>query len=214
MSGAAIDNTNDRAKISAMAKGELTRHAILEQAVRVGSVRGLEGLTIGQLADELNLSKSGLFAHFKSKEALQIAVLTQAAERFTEVVAKPALKEARGEPRMRALFEHWLAWSRDQSMPGGCIFVTAAVELDDQPGPLRDLLVRLQQDWIDLIARCARVAVEVGHFRNNLDGRRFAQELYGVLLAHYHFTRLLGDPDTEARTRAAFEHLLARSRAI
>jgi AcrR family transcriptional regulator len=209
-----LTDTNDRAKIGAMAKGDVTRQAILERAVRVGSLRGLDGLTIGRLAEELRLSKSGLFAHFKSKEGLQMAVLEQAAARFTEVVVMPALKEPRGEPRMRALFERWLAWARDPSMPGGCIFVTAAVELDDKPGPLRDLLVRLQQDWIDTIARCARVAVEAGHFRNNLDGRRFAQELYGELLAYYHFTRLLGDPEAEARTRAAFEHLLARSRAV
>jgi AcrR family transcriptional regulator len=197
-----------------MAKGEVTRNAILDSAVRLTSVHGLQGITIGQLADEMNLSKSGLFAHFKSKEALQMAVLEQAAALFLDVVVRPALREPRGEPRLRALFEHWLEWSRDSQLPGGCVFVTASVELDDQPGPVRDLLVAKQRDWIDLIANCARMAVDVGHFRSNLDGRRFAQELYGLLLAHYHFSRLLSDPDSEARTRSGFEHLLARSRVV
>jgi AcrR family transcriptional regulator len=197
-----------------MAKGATTKQSILHRALALSSVVGLEGLTIGRLADELKLSKSGLFAHFKSKEALQCAVLESATERFTELVVRPALKESRGEPRVRALFERWLAWGRDQSMPGGCVFVTASVQLDDQPGPVRDQLVGLQQRWIDLIATTARLAVEAGHFRTNLDARRFAQELYGILLAHYHFTRLLRDPESEARTRTAFEHLLARSRAV
>jgi AcrR family transcriptional regulator len=197
-----------------MAKGTTTRQTILDLAVARSSVVGLEGLTIGRLADELNLSKSGLYAHFKSKEALQVAVLEQAAELFTQIVIRPALKEPRGEPRVRALFERWLAWSKSQVVPGGCVFASASIEYDDQPGPVRDYLVRTQQDWVDLIATTARFAVEAGHFRTNLDGKRFAQELYGTLLAYLHFSRLLGDPETEARTRAAFEHLVARSRVV
>ncbi|MGH7468856.1 MAG: TetR/AcrR family transcriptional regulator [Longimicrobiales bacterium] len=197
-----------------MNKGTNTRQSILEHAVAQSSLMGLEGLTIGRLADELKLSKSGLYAHFKSKEALQISVLEAAADRFTQIVIRPALKEARGEPRVRALFERWLDWSRSQVVPGGCIFVTASVEYDDQPGPVRDYLVHAQQDWVDLIATTARFAVEVGHFRANLSGKRFAQELYGILLAHYHFTRLLADPDATSHTRAAFEHLIARSRVV
>ena len=197
-----------------MAKGQITRQSILERAVAVSSLTGLEKLTIGQLADDLKLSKSGLFAHFKSKEALQLAVLDRAVDRFTELVVRPALKEPRGEPRVRAIFERWMGWSKSTILPGGCIFVTASVEFDDQPGAVRDFLVKAQQDWVDLIATTARFAVEAGHFRNNLDGKRFAQELYGILLAHYHFTRLLTDPGAEGRTRTAFEHLVARSRAV
>src|SRR5688572_2109590 len=106
-----------------MAKGQITRQAILERAVAVSSLTGLEKLTIGQLADDLKLSKSGLFAHFKSKEALQLAVLDRAVDRFTELVARPALKEPRGEPRVRALFERWMGWSKNTILPGGCIFV-------------------------------------------------------------------------------------------
>ncbi|MGH7459646.1 MAG: TetR/AcrR family transcriptional regulator [Longimicrobiales bacterium] len=195
-----------------MAKGEATRQTILDHALARSSMVGLEGVTIGALASELQLSKSGLFAHFKSKEALQIAVLEEAADRFTEVVIRPALREPRGEGRVRALFERWLAWTKSQAVPGGCVFVSASVEYDDQPGPVRDYLVRTQQAWIDLIGTTSRFAVEAGHFRANLDGLRFAQDFYGILLSHYHFTRLLRDPDTEPRTRAAFEYLIARSR--
>src|SRR5215208_6601493 len=114
-----------------MAKGDTTRKTILDQAVRLTSIHGIQGITIGQLADDLKLSKSGLFAHFKSKEALQIAVLQRAAERFTDVVIRPALKEARGEPRVRALFDRWMLWSSGEDLPGGCVFVTASVEFDD-----------------------------------------------------------------------------------
>ena len=197
-----------------MSKGLATRQTILDRAIALSSVVGLERITIGRLAEDLELSKSGLFAHFKSKEALQIAVLLEAAEKFKELVAKPALKEPRGEPRVRAIFERWLRWAREDGPPGGCIFVVASVEYDDQPGDVRDTIVKLQSDWIDLLSATARMAVDVGHFRTNLDGRRFAQELYGILLAHYHFSRLLQDRDSEARTRAAFEHLIGRSRSL
>ena len=127
-----------------MGKGDQTRDAILERAVRLASQVGLEGLTIGRLAGALDLSKSGLFAHFASKETLQVQTLERAAERFVEVVLRPALAEPRGEPRLRALFERWLRWPQEVSQPGGCIFVQAAVELDDRPGPARDRLVALQ----------------------------------------------------------------------
>jgi AcrR family transcriptional regulator len=194
-----------------MSKGAETRHAILERALELSSVVGLEGVSIGRLADEMELSKSGLFAHFGSKEALQIGVLQAASERFVDLVVRPALKAPRGERRVRALHERWLAWGR--SLPGGCVFVTAAAELDDRPGPVRETLVRLQRDWVDVIATSVRAAIQSGEFRADVDPAQFAQELFGLTLAHYHFARLLGDEDSEARTRAAFEALIERSRA-
>ena len=126
-----------------MGKGEITRHAILERATALASRSGLEGISIGHLAEDLGLSKSGLFAHFGSKEALQVEILRFAAERFVENVVRPALAQPRGEPRVRAIFERWIAWDRSHSVPGGCLFVAAASELDDRPGPARDELVRL-----------------------------------------------------------------------
>ena len=138
-----------------MGKGDITRQAILDRATAVASQAGLEGLTIGKLAEELELSKSGLFAHFGSKESLQVAVLENAAEHFVEIVVKPALKAPRGEPRLRALFEHWSLWPKKSRLPGGCVFVAAGVELDDRPGPARDTLVKQQRDFLSLIATTA-----------------------------------------------------------
>ena len=196
-----------------MGKGELTRQAVLEHAARVASAVGLEGLTIGKLADDLALSKSGLFAHFRSKEALQVQVIEYAAERFVEAVLRPALKAPRGEPRVRALFERWFDWPRLGTRSSGCIFVALAVELDDRPGPARDRLVQSQKDWLAFLANAFRIGVEEGHFRADADAEQFAQDLYGVMLAHHHASRLLGDPRARERAHRAFEALLAVARA-
>jgi AcrR family transcriptional regulator len=195
-----------------MRKGELTRHAILERATSLASRVGLEGITIGQLACELELSKSGLFAHFRSKDALQVEVLRFAAERFVDLVVRPALTAPRGERRVRALFESWFAWCRSHPLPGGCIFVAAASELDDRPGPARDELVRLQRDWIEVIANCVRSAITEGQFRSGADAEQFAHDLYGVMLAYHHAARLLDDPAAETRARNAFERLIENVR--
>jgi AcrR family transcriptional regulator len=201
-----------RPRRSVAPKGELTRQAILEHATSLASRVGLEGLTIGRLADDLALSKSGLFAHFKSKQALQVQVLEFAAERFTEGVIRPALAAPRGEPRVRALFERWLEWGRTR-LPGGCLFVAAATELDDQPGPGRDQLVRGQRDWLELIANCCRTAVAEGHFRKDMDPEQFAHDLYGVMLAWHHAARLLRDERAQERAHSAFEALVRAVRA-
>jgi AcrR family transcriptional regulator len=196
-----------------VSKGDETRQAILDRAVGLASAVGLEGLTIGRLAGELDLSKSGLFAHFQSKEALQVQVLEAAAARFVEVVLKPALGAPRGEPRVRALFERWLAWPKAVPQPGGCLFVAASIELDDKPGPARDLLVKLQQDWLDVIAVAVRTAIAEGHFRKSTDAEQFAFELYGTMLMCHHASRLLRDPKAVGRARRAFENQLAAARA-
>ena len=128
-----------------MRKGEATRQGILRHAVRLGSRIGLSGLTIGRLADDLRLSKSGVFSHFRSKEALQKETIRFAASIFRESVIRPALREPRGEARVRALFERWLEWPKRDPLRGGCFFVAAASELDDRPGTLRDLLVELSR---------------------------------------------------------------------
>lgn len=189
-----------------MGKGDATRNAILDRATHLASAIGLSGLTIGELAQELDLSKSGLFAHFQSKEALQIQVLEHAAASFTELVVRPALAEARGTPRLRALFERWLAW--DSALPGGCVFVGAASELDDRPGSARERLVELQRQWIDVIVTSVRKAIEVGHVAADADPAQFAQDLYGIMLAWHHHSRLLNDRTATRRARAAFETLL------
>ena len=195
-----------------MTKGAATHQTILSHAAGLASQVGLSGLTIGALADELALSKSGLFAHFRSKEALQIQVLEYAAARFTDEVVRPALKKPRGEPRMRAIFERWLAWGQNETLPGGCLFVAAASELDDQPGPVRDRLVALQRQWLDVIATSFRKGVEERRFRADAEPAQFAQDLYGIMLAFHHSSRLLADPRAELRARRAFDRLLKDAR--
>jgi AcrR family transcriptional regulator len=195
-----------------VAKGENTRTAILDRGVQLATQVGLEGLTIGRLSTDLGLSKSGLFAHFRSKEALQIQVLDAAAERFVDEVVKPAVREPRGEPRVRALFDRWLAWTKTNSGPGGCLFVAAAAELDDRPGPVRDRLVALQKGWLEMVAIVFRTGVSAGVFRPDLDPEEFAHDLYSVMLGFHHASRLMRDPRAEKRANAAFGRLLSSAR--
>ncbi len=189
-----------------MSKGEATRGVILDEAGRLARRVGLGGLTIGSLATQTGMSKSGLFAHFGSKESLQLQVLAYSTERFTDEVIRPALKAPRGEPRLRDLFERWLEWD---SAEGGCPLVAASFELDDQPGPARDLLVRSQRDWADTIAMVFTGGITEGHFRSDADPRQFAQDVQGVMLAYHLTSRLLGDTGATERARHALDALLA-----
>lgn len=194
------------------ARGARTRETILRHALGLATKVGFEGLTIGRLAEELGMSKSGLFAHFRSKEALQVAVLETAAQRFTEDVIKPALTAPRGEPRVRKLFERWFAWELSGPLPGGCPFVQASFELDDRPGPARDYLVRTQRDWFETLANVARTAVQEGHFRSDLDCEQFAYDLDGIMYAYARASRLMKDPKARGRAQAAFEAVIASAR--
>ncbi|MFC4944089.1 TetR/AcrR family transcriptional regulator [Pseudonocardia sp. GCM10023141] len=193
-----------------MSKGAATRDVILEEAGRLAGHVGLGGLTIGSLATQTELSKSGLFAHFGSKESLQLQVLRHTAERFAIEVIRPALREPRGEPRLRALFERWLTWSSDE---GGCLLTASSFELDDQPGPVREQLVTNQRDWMDTIATMFTSGVTEGQFRADADPRQFAQDLEGVMLAFHVTTRLLRDPDAATRARRALDVLLTAARS-
>jgi AcrR family transcriptional regulator len=189
-----------------VSKGDDTRQAILGRAFALANVVGLAGLSIGRLAEDTGLSKSGLFAHFGSKEALEVAVVEEGGRQFVQDVMVPALQKPRGLPRVRALFQRWLAWGQ---RPGGCFFVGASAELDDRPGPARDALIRACKDWIDMLATATRIAIDEGHFRADLDADQFAFELYGVMIGGHTFIRFLRDPAALARTEHAFERLLA-----
>jgi AcrR family transcriptional regulator len=193
-----------------MGKGEQTRTAILDRALELSRTVGLDGVTIGVLADALNLSKSGLFAHFQSKEKLQLEILEYAAAEFTELVFVPALKKPRGIPRIRALFDHWLAWG---GKAGGCPFIHAAVEFDDQPGPVRDQLVATQAQLIDALRKSAQIAKDDGQFQKNLDTEQFAYEFHAILLGYHYNARLLRDTRAELRARKALDALIERARA-
>lgn len=195
-----------------MSKGQQTKDEILRQAFRLASLKGLDGLSIGSLAKEVGMSKSGLFAHFNSKENLQIDVLQWLSEKFVADVIAPAVKAPRGEPRLRTLFKNWLAWHDNLKVPGGCVFISAASEFDDQPGLVKEHLQASQSGLIDSIARMARGAIEEGHFRADLDADQFAFELYSLILGYHHYKRLLGDADAHSKLETAFERKMSESK--
>jgi AcrR family transcriptional regulator len=192
-----------------MSKGEATRQAILEHAFALAKTWGLSGVSIGRLAEHTGLSKSGLFAHFGSKEALDVAVVQEASRLFVESVLSPALRFPRGEPRVRALFDHWLAWAE---RPGGCFFVAISAELDDHDGPAREALEQATKDWIDALATGARIACAEGHFRKDLDPLQFAFQAHSIMLGAHLYARFLRDDNAQLRTRLAIEALIAASR--
>jgi AcrR family transcriptional regulator len=197
--------------VSLVSRGEETRSTVLDAALELASSEGLAGVTIGRLAEQVGMSKSGLFAHFHSKEGLQIEILRAAIERFTSFVIAPALKARRGEPRVEKLFERWLAWGEE--LPGGCVFVVASIELDDKPGPVRDVLTGSQRDWLEMLATAGRIAVQEGHFRPDLDVDQLAHEIYTLGVGHHVALRLLQSPQAEARTATAFSKILQGARA-
>jgi len=172
-------------------KGQETRSAVLGEAITQASVVGLRGVTIGTLASKAGLSKSGLFAHFKSKETLQLAILEEAIERFIALVVAPALRESRGKPRVAALLGNWKRWARAEFLPVRCVFVSAIVEIDDLEAPVRQRLVQAQLDWIDTLAQAIRIAQDEGHFKKDLDAQQMAFEIVSLAYGHHLLGRLV-----------------------
>jgi len=191
-------------------KGERTRAAILDEALRLVSKAGLDGLTIGTLAEATGMSKSGLFAHFGSREELLLAVLAHGQAEFTEVVFQPAMAKPRGLPRLRAMFVNWLDWTESAELPGGCPMIGGATEFDDKPGPVRDMLAGGQRTWIDTLKRTVRQAVDEGQLPAGTDPEQIAFEMFGIALVVHHHRRLLGYPKARARALAALDKLLSR----
>jgi AcrR family transcriptional regulator len=190
-------------------KGDDTRREILGHALALASEVGLEALSIGLLAERVGMSKSGLFAHFSSKERLQVALLEEASQRFVAQVIAPALRAARGRPRVEALFERWLRWgTQREQLPGGCIFYAAGSELDDRPGAARDRLVAAQRDLQETLAQAVRIAKSEGHFRRDLDENQFVFEVFGIMHTCNFHQRLLHDPKAGTRAERAFARLL------
>jgi len=190
-----------------MDKGVQTRDRILERAFRLASRDGLDGLTLGTLASDLGMSKSGLFAHFASKEHLQLEVLRVAVRRFEETVVRPALEQARGLPRLDKLFRLWLDWLRDPES-SGCIFVVAATESDDQESEIGRFLAERHEQLMQLLSRLVRAAVQERQLRAGVDTRQLAFEIHGIVLAAHFARRLLRDPEAVNRAIRAFERLL------
>lgn len=190
-------------------KGRQTRAAILEAALGQASHMGLEGLSIGALAEAMGMSKSGVFAHFGSREELQISVVREYHARFEEEVFAPAMAEPRGLPRLRALFERWVR-RVSQEIDSGCIYISGAVEFDDRPGPVRDALVEMVRAWHDALGRAIGLAVDAGHLPAGTDRAQMLFEIHGLILALHHDARFLRTPGAPARARAGFERIVAR----
>lgn len=193
-----------------MNRGHDTKLTILQTALEMASLLGLEAVTIGELAKATGMSKSGLFAHFQSKENLQTAILKFAGQRFAAEVVSPALKEKRGIPRIRALIENWVGWTSDYK--GGCLFVSASTEFSDRPGSVRDLLLKQQQDWIESLKRIGESAIAAGDFRPEVDCEQFAFEFYSLMLGFHLYSILLHSEQSRERQLAALERLLEQYR--
>jgi AcrR family transcriptional regulator len=184
-------------------KGERTRQSILDRAVDLASTEGLEGLTIGRLAEELKMSKSGLFAHFGSKEDLQIAVTRAAAERYIDEIFKPVLATPRGYPRLMAICESWLSYIRRGVFPGGCFFAAASFEFDSRPGAVRDLVQQLMNDWIGALEKAIRMAQDEGHLDRSVDPAQLAFELNSLFFGANFAYHLRDDKDALERAQRA-----------
>jgi AcrR family transcriptional regulator len=183
-------------------RGLKTRRAILRKAVNIASLEGLEGLTIGKLAATLRISKSGLFAHFGSKEDLQCAVVDEARDIFVEKVVRPAA-QLRGLHLLRALCENWLSYGEQKTFPGGCFFSAASLEFDDRPGPVRDRIVGLMKKWLGNLEHAARDAQDAGEICKDVDVRQLAFEIQALAMGGNWSSRLFRDPSAFRSAKAA-----------
>lgn len=196
----------------AMQKGQQTRTAIVHAALGLATQIGLEGLSIGAVAEVMRMSKSGVFAHFGSREELQISVIREYHTRFEDEVFTPALELERGLPRLCGLFDNWMRRTSVE-IDSGCLYIGGAAEFDDRPGIVRDALEGSVHAWLDAIVRSVRQAQEAGHLQRDADAQQLAFEIHGLILALHYEARFLRRPDSAARARRGFEHILARCRA-
>jgi AcrR family transcriptional regulator len=190
-------------------KGQQTKAAIVDVALGMATHVGVEGLSIGALAEAMQMSKSGVFAHFGSREELQISVVREYHNRFEDEVFKPALKLPRGLPRLRALFDNWMQRTSVE-IDSGCIYISGAVEFDDRPGPVRDALVDTVLTWHAAMKRAIAQAKAEGHLNKTVDEDQTLFEVHGLILALHYEARFLRSPESIARAHRGFDHILAR----
>ncbi|TGL07921.1 TetR/AcrR family transcriptional regulator [Leptospira bouyouniensis] len=193
-----------------MGKGEETKSMILDKAVQIASIQGLEGLTIGSLAMELGMSKSGLFAKFDSKENLQIEVLRVGSELFRRNVVYPALKTKPGLARLKIAFQMWLAWANTDSLPGGCLFLSSSSEFDDRPGIVRDYLKKIQLSWQKTLKQFVQDAKDCLELDANTNVDKMVQEIWSLILGFHFYNRLLEDKNADKKTKQSFNELIKR----
>ncbi|MFN0183474.1 MAG: TetR/AcrR family transcriptional regulator [Aquabacterium sp.] len=197
----------DPAYAAGRPKGRATRATILDAALGLASHMGLEGLSIGALAEVAGMSKSGVFAHFGSREELQIAVIREYHARFEDEVFHPAIRQPRGLPRLRALFDRWVR-RVSVELDSGCIYISGAVEFDDRPGPVRDALAAMVQAWHAALDRAIRQAVEAGQLDVDTDPLQMLFEIHGLILSLHHDARFLRLPGAVDRARAGFDRIV------
>ncbi len=194
-------------------KGQQTKAAIVDAALSLATQIGLEGLSIGALAEATQMSKSGVFAHFGSREELQISVVLEYHARFEEEVFYPALQAARGLPRVRALFDNWMKRTSVE-IDSGCIYISGAVEFDDRPGPVRDAIATSVKIWLAAMHRAVANAQEAGHLNTQADAHQILFEIHGLILALHYEARFLKTPGSIDRALQGFENILQRYGAI
>jgi AcrR family transcriptional regulator len=191
----------------AFLKGQQTRAAIVDAALLLASRNGLEGLSIGTVAEAAGMSKSGVFAHFGSREELQISVVREYHNRFEAEVFRPALSEPRGLPRLKAMFKLWLQ-RVSVEIEAGCIYISGAVEFDDRPGPVRDALADMVRAWHEALHRAIEQAVEEGHLAPGTDAAQLLFEIHGLVLSVHHDARFLKYPGTIERALRGFDRVI------
>jgi len=190
-------------------KGQQTKAAIVDAALVLASHVGLEGLSIGAIAEQMHMSKSGVFAHFGSREELQISVVREYHQRFEREVFLPALQQERGLPRLRALFDNWMRQT-SLELDSGCIYISGAIEFDDRPGPVRDALVSTVNTWQAAMHKAVQQAMQVGQLRADADPGQIAFEIHGLILALHYEARFLQNPQGLHRARQGFDNILSR----
>jgi AcrR family transcriptional regulator len=195
-----------------MGNAASTHQRILEQGLALMSQAGLANVTLGVLANQVGMSKSGLFAHFRSKEEVQIGLLRHMAQFATERVVAPAMKTREGLPRLKALVCNWFGWAQRAGLPGGCPVAAGLFEFDDVDGAVRREILAMEKEWRGLLTRLAGEAVGRGHLRRDLDIDQFVWELCGIYLSHHAAHRFLRSADADIRAQTAFAALLARAR--
>lgn len=193
--------------IKFMRKGEQTRAAILDAALELASREGLEGLTIGALADRMNMSKSGVFSHFGSREDLQIEVLKLYHRNFEQEVFYPSMRLPRGLPRLQSMFDLWIKRVTEE-IASGCIYISGAVEYDDRAGAVREALAGMVGAWQTALGRALRQAIEEKHLSGRTDPEQLVFEIHGLILALHHDARFLRKPGSVERAQTGFTRLI------
>lgn len=199
----------ERPSNRSMHKGQQTKQAIVQAAVTLSTQVGLEGLSIGSLAELMHMSKSGVFAHFGSREELQISVIREYFASFEQEVFYPAMKAPQGLPRVRALFDNWMKRVAIE-IQSGCIFISGAVEFDDRPGPVREALASSVQTWLQALYRAVVLAKQCGHLTQEADEQQVAFEIHALILALHYEARFLKNPGSLARANRGFADIVAR----